>query len=145
MSHSAKRNCGTSDLSVLRDVSVLVVEDNWQVAKALECALKQLEMQVSGPASTTSDAKRLVAAQMPRVAIVDVNLKREMACDLIVELHEKGVHVIVISGYAIPAAGWLRAYLREGSQSRLRRRKSLNCRLPSSCLMPYCSWYLPAT
>jgi two-component system, response regulator PdtaR len=102
MSHSAKRNCGTSDLSVLRDVNVLVVEDNWQVAKALECALKQLEMQVSGPASTTSDAKRLVAAQMPRVAIVDVNLKREMACDLIVELHEKGVHVIVISGYAIP-------------------------------------------
>ena len=102
MSHSAKRNCATSDLSVLRDVNVLVVEDNWQVAKALECALKQLEMQVSGPASTTSDAKRLVAAQMPTVAIVDVNLKREMACDLIVELHEKGVHVIVISGYAIP-------------------------------------------
>jgi DNA-binding response OmpR family regulator len=83
-------------------VNVLVVEDNWQVAKALECALKQLEMQVSGPASTTSDAKRLVAAQLPTVAIVDVNLKREMACDLIVELHEKGVHVIVISGYAIP-------------------------------------------
>jgi len=102
MSPSTKRSCGTSDLSVLRDVNVLVVEDNWQVAKALECALKQLEMQVSGPASTTSDAKRLVAAQMPTVAIVDVNLKREMACDLIVELHEKGVHVIVISGYAIP-------------------------------------------
>jgi len=102
MSQSAKRTYGTSDLSVLRDVNVLVVEDNWQVAKALECALKQLEMQVSGPASTTSDAKRLVAAQMPTVAIVDVNLKREMACDLIVELHEKGVHVIVISGYAIP-------------------------------------------
>jgi DNA-binding NtrC family response regulator len=101
MSHSAKQS-GASDLSVLRDVNVLVVEDNWQVAKALECALKQLEMQVSGPASTTSDAKRLVAAQMPTVAIVDVNLKREMACDLIVELHEKGVHVIVISGYAIP-------------------------------------------
>jgi DNA-binding NtrC family response regulator len=102
MSHSAKRSGGTSDLSVLKDVNVLVVEDNWQVAKALECALKQLEMQVSGPASTTSDAKRLVAEQMPTVAIVDVNLKREMACDLIVELHEKGVHVIVISGYAIP-------------------------------------------
>lgn len=102
MSHSVKRSCSTPDLSVLKDVNVLVVEDNWQVAKALECALKQLEMQVSGPASTTSDAKRLVAAQMPTVAIVDVNLKREMACDLIVELHEKGVHVIVISGYAIP-------------------------------------------
>jgi two-component system, response regulator PdtaR len=102
MSQSVKRSCGTPDLSVLRDVNVLVVEDNWQVAKALECALKQLEMQVSGPASTTIDAKRLVAAQMPTVAIVDVNLKREMACDLIAELHEKGVQVIVISGYAIP-------------------------------------------
>jgi two-component system, response regulator PdtaR len=102
MSHPSKRTGDSSDLSVLKDVNVLVVEDNWQVAKALECALKQLEMQVSGPASTTSDAKRLLAAQMPKVAIVDVNLKREMACDLIVELHEKGVHVIVISGYAIP-------------------------------------------
>lgn len=90
------------DLSVLKDVKVLVVEDNWQVAKALESALKQLEMLVSGPASTTSDAKRLIAEQMPTVAIVDVNLKREMACDLIVELHEMGVHVIVISGYAVP-------------------------------------------
>jgi two-component system, response regulator PdtaR len=102
MSHPSKRTGDPSDLSVLKDVNVLVVEDNWQVAKALECALKQLEMQVSGPASTTSDAKRLLAARMPKVAIVDVNLKREMACDLIVELHEKGVHVIVISGYAIP-------------------------------------------
>ena len=102
MSHPSKRTGDSSDLSVLKDVNVLVVEDNWQVAKALECALKQLEMQVSGPASTTSDAKRLLAARMPKVAIVDVNLKREMACDLIVELHEKGVHVIVISGYAIP-------------------------------------------
>src|SRR5262245_2376276 len=99
---NSKPSGASSDLSVLKNVNVLVVEDNWQVAKALECALKQLEMQVSGPASTTSDAKRLVAAQMPRVAIVDVNLKREMACDLIAELHEKGVHVIVISGYAIP-------------------------------------------
>jgi DNA-binding NtrC family response regulator len=102
MSHPSKRTGDPSDLSVLKDVNVLVVEDNWQVAKALECALKQLEMQVSGPASTTSDAKRLLAARMPKVAIVDVNLKREMACDLIVELHDKGVHVIVISGYAIP-------------------------------------------
>src|SRR5262249_8203343 len=102
MSRSVKANCGTPDLSVLRDVNVLVVEDNWQVAKALECALKQLEMRVSRPASTTSDAKRLVAGKRPTVAMADVNLRREMAWDLIVELHEKGVQVIVIWGYAIP-------------------------------------------
>jgi two-component system, response regulator PdtaR len=102
MSHSVKQSTVTPDVSILRDISVLVVEDNWQVAKALESALKQLEMRVSGPASTTREARRLVAAHMPSVAIVDVNLKREMACDLIAELHEKGIQVIVISGYAVP-------------------------------------------
>ena len=59
-------------------------------------------MRVSGPAATTADAKRLVAAQVPAVAVVDVNLKREMACGLIDDLHEQGVRVVVVSGYAVP-------------------------------------------
>jgi DNA-binding response OmpR family regulator len=90
------------DLSSLKGVRVLVVEDTWHVAKALKSALEQLGMCVSGPAATTEGAKKLVAAQVPTVALVDVNLKREMACDLIHELHDLGVHIIVISGYAAP-------------------------------------------
>ena len=38
----------------------------------------------------------------PRLALVDINLKHEMADDLIDELHAQGTPVIVVSGYAAP-------------------------------------------
>jgi DNA-binding response OmpR family regulator len=88
--------------STLKGVRVLVVEDAWHVAKALKSALEQMGMSVIGPASTTVEARRLFAAYNPRLALVDVNLKREMACELIDELHAQGTSVIVVSGYAVP-------------------------------------------
>jgi DNA-binding response OmpR family regulator len=91
-----------SEISILKDVPVLVVEDGWHVAKAMKSALEQLGMRVVGPAATTSEARRLAAGQTPRLALVDVNLKKELACDLIEELHGQGVPDIVVSGYAVP-------------------------------------------
>ena len=91
-----------SDVSDLNAVSVLVVEDNWHVANAMKAALEQLGMRVLGPAATTAEAKRLAVEEPPKVAIVDINLKREMASDLIKELHAQGVRVVVASGYAVP-------------------------------------------
>jgi DNA-binding response OmpR family regulator len=88
--------------SALKGVRVLVVEDAWHVAKAMKSALEQRGMSVIGPTSTTAEARRLMAAYNPRLALVDVNLKREMACELIDELHAQGASVIVISGYAVP-------------------------------------------
>jgi DNA-binding NtrC family response regulator len=90
------------DHSSLRGVRVLVVEDTWHVAKALTSALEHVGMKVCGPAATIEAARRLVAEQMPSVAVVDVNLNGEMACGLIEELHDHGVRVIVTSGYANP-------------------------------------------
>ena len=52
--------------------------------------------------ATTAKARRLIAEGMPRLAVVDVNLKREMASGLIEELHDQGVSVVVVSGYALP-------------------------------------------
>ena len=101
MSPEEKNNSG-SDVSALRGVCVLVVEDAWHVANALKSALEHLGMQVLGPAATSDEARRLVAGQKPRLALVDVNLKHEMAGDLIDELHAQGVHVVVVSGYAAP-------------------------------------------
>jgi DNA-binding response OmpR family regulator len=91
-----------SDVSVLNGVSVLVVEDAWHVATALKSALEGLGMRVIGPTATTAQARRLVAVQTPKLALVDVNLKHEMASGLIDELHDQGVHVVVMSGYARP-------------------------------------------
>ena len=90
------------DYSSLKGICVLVVEDTWHVAKALQSVLEQVGMDVHGPVATTVDAKRLIAERMPRLAVVDVNLKREMACGLIDELNDQGVSVVVISGYAAP-------------------------------------------
>jgi DNA-binding response OmpR family regulator len=100
---------------MLTGVSVLVVEDTWSVAKAMRSMLEQLGMRVIGPTATTAEARRLVAAEKPRLALIDVNLKREMACGLIEELQGQGVHVVVVSGYAVPpmASESVTAYLQK--------------------------------
>jgi DNA-binding response OmpR family regulator len=101
MTLSSKQRTG-EDHSCLKGIRVLVVEDAWHVAKALKSVLEQVGMDVSGPVATTAEARRLIAEHMPRVAVVDVKLKREMACSLIEELHDQGVFVVVVSGYAVP-------------------------------------------
>ena len=91
------------DSSSLKGMRVLVVEDAWHVARAMKALLEHLEMLVIGPTATTAEARRLIAANNPRLALVDINLKHETACGLIDELHARGISVIVVSGYAVPA------------------------------------------
>ena len=87
--------------SSLRGLRVLVVEDTWLVAKALKTALEGMGMVVAGPAANTADAERLIAEETPHLAVVDVNLKGELAYGLIDRMHDRGVRVIVVSGYAV--------------------------------------------
>ena len=91
------------NVDILKGVAVLVVEDIWHVADALKLTLEQMGMHVVGPTATSADARSLTSAQSPQLAIVDVNLKQETSYALIDELHQQGVRVIVISGYAAPA------------------------------------------
>ena len=86
--------------SGLAGVRVLVVEDTWFVADALKSLLESFGIQVIGPAATIADAERLVAAQRPELAVIDVNLNGKMAYDLINRLCDEGVRVVVVSGYA---------------------------------------------
>jgi DNA-binding NarL/FixJ family response regulator len=104
-----------SEVSPLTAVPVLIVEDAWHVANAMKAALEQLGMQVVGPTATTAEARRLLAEEHPKVAIVDINLKRETADRLIDELHGQGVRVVVISGYAEPSVrkGSVAAFLQK--------------------------------
>jgi DNA-binding response OmpR family regulator len=88
--------------SCLDGIRVLLVEDTWHVAKALKTAIQQFGMHVSGPAATTADARRLLLSESPTIAVVDINLKRETACGLVDELYDRGVAVVVVSGYAEP-------------------------------------------
>ena len=88
-----------SRASILHGVRVLVVEDGWQVADALKVSLEQMGMVVSGPVETAAEARHLAGERNLDLAVVDVNLKGEMAYALMDWLHERGTPVIVISGY----------------------------------------------
>jgi CheY-like chemotaxis protein len=91
------------DLSGLR---ILVVEDSWNVAVAMQSMLRAWGADVIGPAATTADAERLISGRAPDVALIDVNLRGgELAYDMIERLHDQGIRVVVISGYAdVPLA-----------------------------------------
>lgn len=84
----------------LRGVRVLIVEDQWHIATALKSLLELEAMDVCGPVGRISDAQRLAEEHVPELAIVDINLKGEMAYSLIDTLHDRGVRIVVISGYA---------------------------------------------
>jgi CheY-like chemotaxis protein len=86
----------------LKGLRVLVAEDAWHVAKALTSTLEGAGMVVVGPAASMADAKRLAAEQAPELAVVDINLKGELAYDFVEELHARGVQVVVVTGYAVP-------------------------------------------
>lgn len=92
------------DDSELAGVRILVVEDTWHVARAMKGLLESLGMEVIGPAATVSEAAQLAGAQMPALALIDINLKGEMAYGLIDHLHDKDIPIIVVSGYAVLAS-----------------------------------------
>jgi CheY-like chemotaxis protein len=87
-----------SDLDGLR---VLVVEDSWHVSTGLRMLLESCGATVDGPVATTADAMRLISANIPDVAIVDINLRDgERSYELIDRLQDRGIRIVVLTGYA---------------------------------------------
>lgn len=87
--------------SDLNGLCVLVVEDSWQVSSGLKMLLESCGAEVMGPAATAAQAERLTAERRPDVAIVDINLRRgERSYGLIDQLHDQGIRVVVMTGYA---------------------------------------------
>ena len=87
--------------SALKGMRILVVEDSWQVAIALKRLLQTLGAEVAGPVACTGDAERVISERLPDAAIVDINLRAgERAYGLIDHLLDKGVRVVVTSGYS---------------------------------------------
>ena len=96
--HVASPACSPSDLDGLR---VLVVEDSWHVSTGLRMLLESRGATVDGPVATTADAMRLVSESTPDVAIVDINLRDgELSYELIDRLQDRGIRIVVLTGYA---------------------------------------------
>jgi len=86
-----------TDLDGLR---VLVVEDAWQLGESLKALLESMGATVDDPVATVADADRLMSERSPDVALVDLRLREgELAGDLIRRLNERGISVVVTSGY----------------------------------------------
>ena len=100
----------------LNGLCVLIVEDSWDVGTGLKMLLESWGADVVGPAATTADAARLVSERTPDVALVDIHLRDgELSYCLINQLHDQGIRVVVISGYAdvSPAVGKVAAILQK--------------------------------
>ena len=98
-SNAGDSDGASDDLTGLR---ILLVEDSWHVGKAMKKLLQLCGAEVAGPAASGAEAESLFAAQVPDLALVDFHLRDgELATGLINRLHDRGVPVIVITGYAV--------------------------------------------
>ena len=90
-----------AEAGCLSGLRILVVEDSWHVATAVQGLLRSLGADVAGPVASTAEAERLVAERIPDVAIVDINLRGgELAYDFIDKLGGLAVRIVVMSGYS---------------------------------------------
>jgi DNA-binding NtrC family response regulator len=86
----------------LKGVNILLVEDSWHLGIALKNLLRSWGADVTGPVATAAEADRMTSERTPIVALVDLNLRGgERAYDLIDRLHDRGISVIVTSGYEV--------------------------------------------
>jgi DNA-binding response OmpR family regulator len=86
----------------LKGLRILLVEDSWNVGEALTSLLRAMGAEVAGPAATTAEAERLLSTYAPDVAVVDFTLRGgELAVGLIDQLHDRGIRVVMTSGYDI--------------------------------------------
>ncbi|MBF0332779.1 MAG: response regulator [Alphaproteobacteria bacterium] len=96
---------------------ILLIEDEFLVAAAVEATLAHLGYEVVGPASTVRAALNALAEEAPPDgAILDLNLRGESSLEVAEELNRQGIPFVFATGYEkdqavgrrFPAAHWLR-------------------------------------
>ncbi|BAI95964.1 hypothetical protein Sj15T_02980 [Sphingobium sp. TA15] len=79
-------------------VRVLVVEEDYFLSSDLGALLVEEGFSVMGPHGSLFGALKAIAAQLPDIALFDVNLRGEMSYPLIDELTARSVPVIIVTG-----------------------------------------------
>ena len=83
----------------LKGHRVLVVEDEYYLAKDVRQALKAEGADIIGPFPSHTEAAAALAERTPDCAILDVNLGQGASFDLADELRTKGVPFLFFTGY----------------------------------------------
>jgi ActR/RegA family two-component response regulator len=84
----------------LRGLRVLIAEDSWLIAKAVQRSLEDVGIVIEGVVADAIDADALACERAPELAVVDIKLRDGMAFGLIDHLHDLGIRVVVISGFS---------------------------------------------
>jgi len=82
--------------------TVLIVEDEYLIARDLELFLEDSGWRVLGPVATVGDALALLQNELPAVALLDVDLADGAATPLALALKEIGIPFAVASAYSSP-------------------------------------------
>jgi DNA-binding response OmpR family regulator len=82
--------------------TVLIVEDEFLIALALQELLEHDGWRVMGPVATSRGALRLLEDELPSVALLDVNLGKELVTPVAEALKAKDVPFAVASAYDKP-------------------------------------------
>ena len=92
----------TADM-VLSGKRILVVEDDYFIAKGLVRDLERLGAAVIGPVPTIAQALAAIAAEALDAAVLDVNLRGEMAYPVADKLLAQGLPFVLATGYSSSA------------------------------------------
>lgn len=85
----------------LAGLTVMIAEDAWHIADALQSTVESGGGTVVGVASTLAEAEQMATQTTFDVAIMDLNLHDELAHTLVERLAKLGRKVIVVSGYGL--------------------------------------------
>lgn len=83
----------------LGGMRVLLAEDSWHVAYAIQTVLEHAGAVVLGPAPTLADLDQLAAQERFDAVVADINLHGELSSGALEALARRGVPVVVITGY----------------------------------------------
>ena len=92
----------TADM-VLSGKRILVVEDDYFIAKGLVRDLERVGAAVIGPVPTIAQALAAIAAEELDAVVLDVNLRGEMAYPVADKLLAQGLPFVLTTGYSSSA------------------------------------------
>lgn len=78
---------------------ILIVEDEYYLAEDLAEALRGEGADVVGPVGTLAEAETVVGSERIDCAILDMNLRGDMAFPVADRLREAGVPFVIATGY----------------------------------------------
>ncbi|GAN69053.1 response regulator [Acetobacter orleanensis] len=86
--------------TALRDMSILIVEDQFLIAMDVEQALAEHGLTQVRTVSSVREAMQAIRSKRPDLALLDFNLGEETSADIAQALHEANIPFLFATGHA---------------------------------------------